>query len=181
MESRAYESGRSECRGVTPRIGAETGSTRKRCLTGSARREPTSGRCSIARESGRTLQPGKQRASDKGGAPVSLAAEWNSIDWREPKHEVKRLQMRIAKAVEEGRWGRVKALQHILTHSFHAKALAVRRVTSNNRLLKQRLGRQHHDGLGECLSRVKGKLSSTVLRGAGLRKEPWPTRVQVTD
>jgi len=39
--------------------------------------------------------------------------------------------MRIAKAVEEGRWGRAKALQHILTHSFHAKALAVRRVTSN--------------------------------------------------
>jgi RNA-directed DNA polymerase len=39
--------------------------------------------------------------------------------------------MRIAKAVEEGRWGRAKALQHILTHSFYAKALAVKRVTSN--------------------------------------------------
>ena len=65
------------------------------------------------------------------GASVSPAAEWNSIDWRKAKAEVKRLQMRIAKAVEEGRWGRAKALQHILTHSFHAKALAVRRVTSN--------------------------------------------------
>jgi RNA-directed DNA polymerase len=77
------------------------------------------------------LQTEKQRASDKDGAPVSLAGEWNSIDWRTAKREVKRLQMRIAKAVEEGRWGRAKALQHILTHSFYAKALAVRRVTSN--------------------------------------------------
>jgi len=77
------------------------------------------------------LKTEKQRASDKDGASVSPAAEWNSIDWRTAKAEVKRLQMRIAKAVEEGRWGRAKALQHILTHSFHAKALAVRRVTSN--------------------------------------------------
>ena len=35
------------------------------------------------------------------------------------------------KAVQAGRWGRVKALQHLLTHSFAGKALAVRRVTEN--------------------------------------------------
>ncbi len=39
--------------------------------------------------------------------------------------------MRIAKAVKEERWGKVKALQYLLTHSFYAKALAVKRVTSN--------------------------------------------------
>ena len=39
--------------------------------------------------------------------------------------------MRIAKAVKEEDYGRVKALQWILTHSFYAKALAVKRVTSN--------------------------------------------------
>jgi len=39
--------------------------------------------------------------------------------------------MRIAKATREGRLGRAKALQWLLTHSFHAKLLAVRRVTSN--------------------------------------------------
>ena len=77
------------------------------------------------------MQTEKQRAPGKGGASVGLATEWNSIDWRKAKREVKRLQMRIAKAVEEGRWGRAKALQHILTHSFYAKALAVKRVTSN--------------------------------------------------
>jgi RNA-directed DNA polymerase len=39
--------------------------------------------------------------------------------------------MRIAKAVKQRKHGRVKSLQWILTHSFHAKALAVKRVTSN--------------------------------------------------
>ena len=39
--------------------------------------------------------------------------------------------MRIAKAVREGRWGKVKALQWMLSHSFHAKLLAVRRVSQN--------------------------------------------------
>lgn len=34
-------------------------------------------------------------------------------------------------AIEAGRWGKVKALQRLLTHSFSAKALAVRRVTEN--------------------------------------------------
>ena len=35
------------------------------------------------------------------------------------------------KAIQEGRWGKVRALQHLLTHSFSAKTLAVRRVTEN--------------------------------------------------
>ena len=56
---------------------------------------------------------------------------WRSINWKRAKREVRRLQMRIAKAVKEGKHGKVKALQWILTHSFYAKALAVKRVTSN--------------------------------------------------
>ena len=42
-----------------------------------------------------------------------------------------RLQARIVKAIQEGRWGKVKALQYLLTHSFSGKALAIRRVTEN--------------------------------------------------
>jgi RNA-directed DNA polymerase len=56
---------------------------------------------------------------------------WKSINWEEAKSEVRRLQMRIAKAVKEENFRKVKALQWILTHSFYAKALAVKRVTSN--------------------------------------------------
>ncbi len=39
--------------------------------------------------------------------------------------------MRIAKAVMDKKWSKVKSLQHLLTHSFYAKLLAVKRVTSN--------------------------------------------------
>lgn len=39
--------------------------------------------------------------------------------------------MRIAKATREGKHGKVKALQWILTHAFHAKLLAVKRVVLN--------------------------------------------------
>lgn len=61
----------------------------------------------------------------------SVEVTWRSIDWKEARKDVRNLQIRIAKAVKEGRHGRVKSLQWLLTHSFYAKALAVKRVTSN--------------------------------------------------
>jgi RNA-directed DNA polymerase len=47
------------------------------------------------------------------------------------EQHVQRLQMRMAKATRERRWGTVNALQWLLTHSFSAKLLAVRRVVRN--------------------------------------------------
>ena len=57
--------------------------------------------------------------------------DWHAIDWQAVNQNVRRLQARIVKATQEGRWGKVKALQRLLTHSFSGKALAVRRVTEN--------------------------------------------------
>jgi RNA-directed DNA polymerase len=57
--------------------------------------------------------------------------DWASIDWRQAEERVRRLQARIVQACQAGRWGKVCALQHLLTHSFAAKVLAVRRVTEN--------------------------------------------------
>jgi RNA-directed DNA polymerase len=51
--------------------------------------------------------------------------------WQQGHQNVRRVQARIVKAKEEGRWGKVKALQRLLTHSFSGKALAVKRVTEN--------------------------------------------------
>jgi RNA-directed DNA polymerase len=65
------------------------------------------------------------------GAASHAILEWHAIDWRRVHQTVRRLQVRIVKAIPEGRWGKVQALQHLLTHSFSAKALAVRRVTEN--------------------------------------------------
>ncbi len=73
----------------------------------------------------------KQMTADKAGALIDDADKWNSIDWREAQRQVRRLQVRIAKAVKENRWNRVKAIQYLLTHAFYAKLLAVKRVTSN--------------------------------------------------
>jgi RNA-directed DNA polymerase len=56
---------------------------------------------------------------------------WHSIDWARCHQTVKKLQARIVKATQRGKPSKVKALQWILTHSFSAKALAVKRVTEN--------------------------------------------------
>ena len=74
---------------------------------------------------------GKQKTALSAGAPIGLAGKWNSINWKYAQRQVRRLQMRIAKAVKEMRWNKVKTLQYLLTRSFHAKVLAVKRVVSN--------------------------------------------------
>ena len=56
---------------------------------------------------------------------------WDSIEWDTVRRRVKKLQMRIAKAVREGRYRLVKSLQWLLTHSFYAKLLAIKRVVTN--------------------------------------------------
>jgi len=66
------------------------------------------------------------------GAVSSEAKKWYSIDWKTINRNVRRLQVRIVQATKEGRWGKVKALQRLLTHSYSGKAFAVRRVTENN-------------------------------------------------
>jgi len=58
-------------------------------------------------------------------------SEWQSINWKTVEQHVLKLQMRIAKAIREGKQGKAKALQWLLTHSKSAKLLAVRRVSQN--------------------------------------------------
>jgi RNA-directed DNA polymerase len=86
----------------------------------------------IARKFGESSEMGTQMIRYNGvRSSTSTDNTWRSIDWQKARREVRRLQMRIAKAVKEGKHGRVKSLQWTLTHSFYAKALAVKRVTSN--------------------------------------------------
>src|SRR5438270_5404282 len=65
------------------------------------------------------------------GASSHADDNWDAILWYRTQRHVRRLQARIVKATQEKRWGKVKALQRLLTHSFSGKALAVRRVTEN--------------------------------------------------
>lgn len=68
-----------------------------------------------------------ERLKDKN----TLADQWESIDWIQVQKDVNRLQTRIAKATVKGDKNKVKRLQYLLTHSFYAKAYAVKKVTSN--------------------------------------------------
>jgi RNA-directed DNA polymerase len=65
------------------------------------------------------------------GAVSNKTMNWHDIEWEEVHRNVRRLQARIVKATQEGRWSKVKALQRLLTRSFSGKALAVKRVTEN--------------------------------------------------
>lgn len=101
---------------------------------------PTSARSFMARERVKSLYAGKQMTAIEinaqamiidAGAPARAESEWLQANWIRFGAEVKRLQVRIAKATLEGRWGKVKALQHLLTRSYSGKMLAVKRVTEN--------------------------------------------------
>ena len=72
-----------------------------------------------------------QAATLVGAAPRD-PPDWHSIPWKKVLRVVRRLQARIVKALQEGRWGKVKALVYLLTHSFGGRALAVLRVVSNS-------------------------------------------------
>jgi len=77
------------------------------------------------------MMDGPPPAAHTAGAPAGEVMDWHSIDWDQAQRIVRRLQARIVQATQAGRWGKVKALQRLLTHSFSGKALAVRRVTEN--------------------------------------------------
>lgn len=57
--------------------------------------------------------------------------QWSQILWDKCREVVRKLQMRIVKAQQAFKYGKVKALQWLLTHSFSAKLLSAKRVTSN--------------------------------------------------
>jgi RNA-directed DNA polymerase len=93
-------------------------------------------------------------------------SQWNQIDWGQCERQVRRLQARIVKATREGRWGKVKSLQWLLTHSFAAKALAVKRVTENQ-------GKETPGVDGAIWKSPEAKYKSTgLLRRHGYQPQP---------
>ncbi len=56
---------------------------------------------------------------------------WNNIQWKQVRSKVRLLQQRIVKAEQKGQHRKAKSLQFILTKSFAAKLIAVKKVTEN--------------------------------------------------
>ncbi|HXW68802.1 MAG TPA: reverse transcriptase N-terminal domain-containing protein [Dissulfurispiraceae bacterium] len=93
---------------------------------------------------------------------------WSTINWIQCIRNVKRLQMRIVKATQAGRWNKVKALQRLLSSSFSGKALAVKRVTENE-------GRKTSGVDGQLWSTPKTK--SRAVQGLNRHGyKPYPLR-----
>ena len=92
-------------------------------------------------------KPAVKAVANDTGAPPAFGVIWDQINWGQVIDEVTRLQVRIAKATQAGRWNKVHALQHLLTRSLSGKLLAVKRVTENagkGRLaLTARFGKRH--------------------------------------
>jgi RNA-directed DNA polymerase len=58
--------------------------------------------------------------------------EWKDLPWRTIERKVFKLQKRIYQASRRGNVKAVHRLQRLLTHSWAAKCLAVRRVSQDN-------------------------------------------------
>jgi RNA-directed DNA polymerase len=102
------------------------------------------------------------------GAILNTSSAWDAVDWRTIEDNVRRLQARIVKAVQQKKWNKVKALQHLLTHSASGKLLAVRRVTVND-------GRKTPGVDGELWDTPHKKLQGVIsLTARGYR--PMPLR-----
>ena len=65
------------------------------------------------------------------GAPLNSKDDWSAIDWQTTKKLVFRLQMRIAEAMRNKKFNKVKVLQRLLTRSYSTKCMAVKKVTTN--------------------------------------------------
>ncbi len=133
------EEGESEGRPVMGRIGVEPSgdSTPRESAQTSLWSLGTRERGKSAKEA-KQMATGQTATADVTAAdtPVGAASQedtdWHQIDWDQAYRLVRRLQARIVQATQAGRWGKVKALQRLLTHSYSAKVLAVRRVTENH-------------------------------------------------
>lgn len=54
---------------------------------------------------------------------TSTSSSWNSIDWKKCECRVRKLQVRIAKACNEGRYNKVKSLQRLLVTSLPSRRI----------------------------------------------------------
>ena len=64
-------------------------------------------------------------------AAVALTLFWDNINWDKEMKKVVGIQYRIVEAIKNRRFNKAKALSWLLTRSFYAKLLAIKRVTEN--------------------------------------------------
>jgi RNA-directed DNA polymerase len=99
-------------------------------------------------------------------APSGVEVGWHSIDWPKAYEYVRGMQTRIVEAWGAGKHGKVKSLQHLLTHSFYGRAIAVKRVTENR-------GKQTPGVDGEIWNTPEDKINAVLsLNRPGYQPKP---------
>src|SRR5262249_8455616 len=113
--------------------GGSIGMTEKAKAGGNATDMPPSVPVSPGKRTSRTIVKKEKQMTVPPGTDASLSPPrlWKAIPWTALQQQVRRLQVRIAKAIQLGKYRRASALQWLLTHSRTARLLAVRRVTPN--------------------------------------------------
>ena len=108
-----------------------------------------------------------QPATPVASASFDGMKNWHALDWARIQQTVRKTQLKIAQATGEGDWRRVKRLQRLLTHSFHGRCLAVRRVTENR-------GRKTPGVDGETWGTPQAKLQAVgrLSKKRGYRPKP---------
>ncbi|NOQ48308.1 MAG: group II intron reverse transcriptase/maturase [Methanococcoides sp.] len=89
------------------------------------------------------------------GEKLTDRYKWNLINWKSIEMHVNRIQVRITKAVIKGNCNLVKRLSYLLTHSYYAKLLAVRKVIQNK-------GKRTAGIDGERWSTPKSKMNAAL-------------------
>ncbi|MFL4024993.1 group II intron reverse transcriptase/maturase [Pseudomonas aeruginosa] len=108
-----------------------------------------------------------QPATPVASAPSGGVMNWHDLDWATIQQAVRKTQLKIAQATQEGNWRRVKRLQRMLTYSFYGRCLAVRRVTENR-------GRKTPGVDGETWGSPQAKLRAvgSLSKQRGYRPKP---------
>ena len=124
-------------------------------------------------------------AATLAGAAPGTVPDWHAIHWRKVWHNVRRLQARIVKATQEGRWGKVHALVYLLTHSYSGRAAAIVRVTTNPGASQQGIGGGEgcvpRGAFAKGLSRMRGNSHVRFLgEGPMATSVPYPTQKHLT-
>src|SRR6187551_41262 len=107
MGLRVKDEGKSEGRPVIGRIRGAT-------FPGAKASPLPSGRSARERMTPRPEEAKQMTAAQTpAGAASHALVDWHAIDWQPVHQNVRRLQARIVQATKAGRWGKVKALQHL--------------------------------------------------------------------
>ena len=125
----------------------------------------------------RTQEARQMTANTFAGAAPHTEVNWHRTNWSAVHRNVRRLQARIVKATQEGRWGKVKALQHeafpLVEWQSPCRETSDGKPRQEHPWSRQRdLGYSRKEGTGRTHAQATRLSSSTAEAGVHSKKQP---------